>query len=152
MVEALVLATLLAAGQVASPDGARISGELEQEAAGLLVRSETDAPLAGVVAGAAPAGEITVQYVLERFGYPLDAAVRVREIDDFLRPHASERAWHTREEARSARRFRRLSVVLRRTLRGLRVFEIGAREKHVLILGVTASGECVGLRTLVVET
>jgi hypothetical protein len=90
--------------------------------------------------------------VIARLGYPPDTTVRVRSVEEFLGPQAAARPWHSREEARRARRFRRLASLVLRDLRNAGVFEVGVREKHVFVLGVTASGECVGLRTLVVET
>jgi hypothetical protein len=150
MLEALVLCAALGAG--CATDGAAVARGLEAAAAGLLVRSETDAPLAAVVLGPAPEGEISDRFVLERSGLPPDAPVRVRTVEAFFRSQSSPRPWHSPAEARRARRFRRLTSLLLRDLRDTRVFEVGVREKQVFVLGLTASGECVGLRTFVVET
>jgi hypothetical protein len=153
MLEALLLGLALVVDARGVAEGSRaLAHRLERAAAGLVVMSETDAPLEGVVAGRVPPAGLTVRFVRERFGYARDTPVRVREVEAFLSTHSTPRSWHSREEARRARRFRALGLLLQRTLRHVRVFEAGTIDKDVLVLGVTGSGICVGLRTRVVET
>jgi hypothetical protein len=151
MFEALVLCVAFGV-EAPSSNGARTAHRLERAAAGLTVRSETDAPLRGVVAGRVSREGVTAHFVLDHFGYDPATPVRTRALGNFLAPHAARRAWHSPEEARRARRFRRLGLLLERTLREVRVFEVGTVRKDVFVLGVTDDGECVGLRTFVVET
>jgi hypothetical protein len=149
----LVLAAVITPAAPTSPSArAEVARRLERATVGLLVRSETDAPITVVSGGAAPSTGLTKAFVLERFGFAPGTPVRMKTLYAFLTPHMRHWAWHTRAEARTVYRFRRLAVVLQRTLRSVRVFEIGDRVKDVLVLGVTPTGECVGLRTIVVET
>jgi hypothetical protein len=153
MLESLVLGIALVAGPVEGKGiGAAVAERLERAAAGLLVRSETDAPLKGIVGGPVPPGGLSASFVLNRFGFAPSTRVRSRTFESFLGPSMLRRPWHSPEEARRARRFRQLVAIVRRSLRDVRVFEIGETEKHVFVLGVTGTGECVGLRTIVVET
>jgi hypothetical protein len=150
MLESLVLGIALVVGPQSG--GVAIAQRLERAAAGLLVRSETDAPLKGIVGGPVPREGVTAGFVLRRFGFEPGTRVRTRRFESFLSSHMARRPWHSFEEARRARRFRQLLALVRRSLRDIRVFEVGDAEKHVFVLGVTNGGECVGLRTFVVET
>ena len=81
-------------------------------------------------------------------GIPTDARIEEEELEHFFRNHTNEDA----EDKKVAQRFRELQSFLKQNLQGMKVYKLGARRITAVILGRSAAGDYVGLRTMVIET
>jgi hypothetical protein len=124
--------------------------ELAQAIDGLLVLSETDAPLRLFV-WPEPL-PFTPAAILAAQNLPAETVVEQRELAAFFASRARLRAGQTSEEQASAVRFQQLQSLLEKHLTELHVLRIGTIEITVWIAGKTADGRIVGLTTLLAET
>jgi Nuclease A inhibitor-like protein len=60
--------------------------------------------------------------------------------------------WHDEEEREIVQRFQHLVSVLKQNLSNIQVYRVGSIEIDAYILGVTPSGNWMGLSTQLVET
>jgi hypothetical protein len=128
----------------------QLAEELKRATEGLLFMSETDAPLEVVRLGAEPA--LNQQALMELAQAPAGTPVKQETADYFFRVAVSEPDWKTKEEIAVARRYQSLLRLLKENLTELSVYRIGSRRISVFILGKSAEGNWLGLRTRVVET
>lgn len=153
-----------------------VLARIEEAASGLLVPSETDAPLTpfrwtgeavtgaeraagdasarGAVSdasaeGAARGAEPSRDAILSSTGKDAATPVEAMSVDDFFAPVTEEREG---EDPSDAKRFQALKELLSKELSDLRVLRVGSVDIDVYILGRHASGEWLGLKTRVVET
>jgi hypothetical protein len=123
---------------------------LERLADGLLLISETDAPLVPFVwpqplpwsPGA----------LLAAAGQPADTPLEVVAAGDFFARLSATRPGQTPEERASARRFGRLAAWLESHLADVQVYRVGAIAIDTTIAGRHPQGRIVGLTTRQVET
>ena len=123
---------------------------LERLADGLLLISETDAPLVPFVwpqplpwsPGA----------LLAAAGQPADTPLDVVAAADFFARLGATRPGQTPEERALARRFRRLAAWLESHLADVQVYRVGAIAIETTIAGRHPQGRIVGLTTRQVET
>lgn len=127
-----------------------ITAQLTQASEGLLFISESDAPFE-VVRWSAH-GELTPAKLLQLTNHAPDAPIQVVSVDAFFAIATQEQDWHDEEEREAVQRFRQLVNVLKETLSQLQVYRVGDRTIDAYIVGVTPSGDWVGLTTQVVET
>ena len=127
-----------------------IAAQLKQATEGLLFFSETDAPFEVIHWPAQ--GELTPPKLLQLTGHPPDAPVELRTVDDFFAIATQEEDWHDQEERETAKRFQNLVSVLKQNLSQLQVFRVGSINIEAYIVGVTPSGDWIGLSTKLVET
>lgn len=81
-----------------------------------------------------------------------NAAVDMVELPYFFRNMTREEPDAGEEEQNTARRFRELQAFLKQHLQEVKVYRIGRRRIQAYILGRTATGDFVGLKTMLVET
>jgi hypothetical protein len=124
---------------------------LRQAVEGLTYQSETDAPWKAFSWPGA-AGDPTGEGVRRRGRQRADAPVEEQSLDDFFAPLTREQDWYGDEERVQAQKYRALLDVVRRTLRGAKVFRVGRRRKRVYVVGVAPEGGWAGLTTTAVET
>lgn len=124
--------------------------ELTRAAEGLVFMSESDEPLAVVAWEEAP--RITPEWLRRLARADASAPVEETSVREFFRVAAGEQEWKGEEERRTARRYQALVRFLEERLAGARVYRIGERNIVVYVLGLTPSGNLLGLRTRVVET
>lgn len=117
---------------------------------GLLVSSETDAPLQLFV-WPEPI-PFSPQALLAAQGLPANTPVAVADITAFFAPHMRLRDGQTAEEQALAKRFAQILAFLQAQLTDLQTVRVGEIEITIWIVGKTAEGRLVGLTTLVVET
>ena len=129
-----------------SPD--ELLRRLGEAARDLLVPSESDFPLTPHRWGAAPP---TPDALRAAPALPADAPVEETSVDDFFAP-LIEPADPDDVAQADAVRYRQVVGVLRDHLQDLRVYRVGRVSIDVLVLGRHATGECLGLRTKLVET
>ena len=141
--------------------------ELEKAAAGLSYTSESDYPFRFFALPADSDADLTPQGFLYRIGVsqqfidevnlPIDRLVEERTFDDFL-PTNDDLARHygtdvtAPEVVAESKRFRKLEAVLRKRLRGVKVFRVGQVEIRCYIAGLDEHGDIAGLVTTAVET
>jgi hypothetical protein len=137
-----------------SPDTPPLLAQLRQATKGLLLMSETDAPLKPFVWPPEHLGEagITQQSVRAACGIAPDAPVEQAAVDELLGPSAAEEAWHDEEERTMARRFAQLVRMVESSLPEARVYKFGKARKEVVLVGRAEGGGYAGFITHVVET
>lgn len=119
---------------------------------GLVVTSETDAPVVAVEFRVPLGSLLTAQDVLRLVGRDVETRIEEQSLREFFEPLGRRRDWHDGRDAEMARRFRRLERILQRRLTDARVFRIGDRSIDVCLLGRARDGRIVGVQTSVVET
>ena len=153
----------------ASVQRGRISlrDELEKAAAGLRYTSESDYPFRFFALPADSDADLTPQGFLYRIGVsqqfidevnlPIDRLVEERTFDDFFPTDEDLARYYgtdvtAPEVVAESKRFRKLEAVLRKRLRGVKVFRVGQVEIRCYIAGLDAHGDIAGLVTTAVET
>ncbi len=123
---------------------------LIQATQGLLVTSETDAPLELFVW---PLGvPWTIERTLAALALPSSTPVEEISLACFFAPRIALHAGQPQEEVEQAQAFQRLYTLLTQQLTNLQVMRIGEIEIFVWIVGATSAGRILGLTTLLVET
>jgi Nuclease A inhibitor-like protein len=126
--------------------------ELEKAAAGLSYSSESDYPFRFFTLPAESEKDLTPEGFLNRIGVsqqfideinlPIDRLIQERTLDGFLPTDDNE----------ESTRFRKLEAVLRKRLRGVKVFRVGQVEIRCYIAGLDEHGYIAGLVTTSIET
>jgi hypothetical protein len=132
------------------PIAKSLIAELERAVDGLLVMSETDAPLHPFL-WPQPL-PFTPEAVLTAAGLPPETSVEEIRLERFFAPRITERAGMDAADKATIARFRALQRLLTERLRDVRVYRIGRIDIQVWIVGQTEEGRIAGLTTLVVET
>ncbi|NCC31478.1 MAG: hypothetical protein EOM24_05550 [Chloroflexia bacterium] len=128
----------------ANPDLAALA----QAAEGLLYPSEIDAPLDPFVPPASfglPPSQVCLTLAN-------GAPMRMLDADAFLAAPARAEPWMSPEQRAQAARFATLREVFRQRLANPVACRIGGYQADVFLLGISATGQIVGLHTVVVET
>jgi hypothetical protein len=123
---------------------------LKKASAGLLFRSETDAPFE-LVEWPGEQGKPDKARVLELAGAMAGQPVRVKTVDALFRDATKEQSWMDDEERAEVQRFQQLVQVLKENLSDVKVFLAGGPESDAYIVGRTEDGWS-GLKTRVVQT
>lgn len=115
--------------------------------------SESDEPIEFVELNLPPEAEP----LNERSAGEFLATKRNREVeeitvDDFFDPVTDAQDWFSDEENEAVRRMTQVRELMEKHLTDLKAFKIGYVEKDVYVLGLTAEGQRVGLKTKVTET
>lgn len=130
--------------------GADLATRLEQAVTGLLYPSETDAPVEVFVwRDEAP---FTQQALLASSGYDEKTAVKTIDLDRFFRPVTTPQSWHGPAEQERVQRFTALRALLESELDDISVYRVGSVNIDVYVIGHTADGTYMGVKTQVVET
>ena len=128
-----------------------ILAELTRAADGLWYMSESDYPLEAVRVGGA--GEPEHGRLRELAGAGKDAPVETRRLEEFFRDGAGVRLGRAGTgEPPTPASFGGVLRALRENLTDIRVYRVGSVNIAVYVLGRSASGTWLGLRTRVVET
>jgi hypothetical protein len=127
-----------------------IATQLKQASNGLLCLSETDAPFE--VINWQTQGELTPVKLLQLTNHPPDAPLEMRTVDEFLAIATQGEDWHDEEERETVKRFQNLVSVLKQNLSQLQVYRVGSIDIDAYIVGMTPSGDLMGLSTKLVET
>ncbi len=127
-----------------------LTARLAQAVAGLLFPSETDAPLHVFVWRATV--PFSAQALLASAGYDPATPLQATDLDRFLRPVTTPRAWYGDEEQERMRRFRALRDLLKAELSNITVYKVGTGAIDVYVVGRAADGTYCGVTTRVVET
>lgn len=128
----------------------KLMKELIAAADGLLVISETDAPLEPFV-WPAPL-PLSSQAILAASEQSSETPVQTLDLMSFFTPYASERDWHGDEERTTVKRFYELLQWLETNLTEQQVYRVGSTSIDVYIVGKTETGRYLGLTTRLVET
>jgi Nuclease A inhibitor-like protein len=123
---------------------------LQEAISGLLFMSESEYPFE--VFFHETDQVLSVQNLLNFIKFPLNTEVKTLSIDDFFAPVLIEYEWHDLDERETVGKFKLLVTLLKSNLQNPQVYKIGSREIDVYILGLTNSGQWIGVTTKVVET
>ena len=127
-----------------------IATQLKQASNGLLCLSETDAPFE--VINWQTQGELTPVKLLQLTNHPPDAPLERLTVDEFFAIATQEEDWHDEEERETVKRFQNKVSVLKQNLSQLQVYRVGSIDIDAYIVGMTPSGDLMGLSTKLVET
>ena len=127
-----------------------IATQLKQASNGLLCLSETDAPFE--VINWQTQGELTPAKLLQLTDHPPDTSLEMLAVDDFFARATQEEDWHDEEERETVKRFQNLVSVLKQNLSQLQVYRVVSIDIGAYIVGMTPSGDWMGLSTKLVET
>src|SRR5262245_4317434 len=112
---------------------------LREASAGLLFRSETDAPFE-VLDWPGEQGKPDRARVLQLAGLPPDTPVRAKGLDAFFKDATKEESWHDDQEEAEVQRFKELVRALKENLSDVKVFLAGGNEADAFIVGRMESG------------
>ncbi len=129
-----------------------IKSELVQAADGLLMMSETDAPLEYYFHEKPEDGVFDETVVVRWAGKPAGKAVEVQDVDYFFRNMVNSNLEDNPEKRQKAERFKQLVTTLKEQLQDVKVYRIQEIGIEVYILGRTPDGDYAGYKTIVVET
>jgi hypothetical protein len=127
-----------------------ITAQLKQASEGLLFLSESDAPFE--VVKWKTRGKLTPAKLLQLTEHSPDESVELVSVDDFFAMATQAEDWHDEEEREIVRRFQHLVSVLKQNLSNIQVYRVGSTDIDAYIVGVTPSGNWMGLSTQLVET
>src|SRR5262245_17819009 len=123
---------------------------LRVASAGLLFRSETDAPFE-VVEWPGEQGKPDKARVLELAALPPSTPVKTKSLDAFFKDQTKEESWMDDQEKAEVQLFKELVQAIKANLSDVKVFLVGGAEADACIVGRTESG-WAGLKTRVVQT
>ena len=133
-----------------TPPAPELLPELQRLTAGLLYRSESDAPLQ-VVTYAQAAGGLPSAALLLALGEPVDAPNKVVSLANFLRNHTA--ATQDPQGQVVAGRYQALQSFMEEHLRAVQVYRVGSEPRlRAYALGETAGGQLAGFKTVLTET
>ena len=124
--------------------------ELTQATDGLLFMSESDYPFEPV--RWLDQTELTPDAVRRLTGSDESAPIETQSVNDLFRPAATEADWKNAQQLAAARRYQALVGWLQDNLADVRVYRIGRVQIDVYIVGRSAAGSWIGLKTRVIET
>ena len=124
---------------------------LQEAAKGLLVMSETDAPLVPFFWPSEKKVPLTPTILLELIQTKPDMPVKTTTLATFFRSSIKEETWHNDEEKAEIEKFKTLVATIKRILTKPQVFRVGQIDMDVYIVGGVDDGYG-GLQTRVVET
>ena len=128
----------------------QILAKLKKATAGLYVMSESDYPFE--VIRWEETVKLSPQYLRALHGKPEETLVTVMSLDDFPGFVVSEVSGKGDVEHASVSRSEHLMRVLRENLTDVKVYRVGKVNIPVYVVGRSAAGTWLGLRTRVVET
>ncbi len=123
---------------------------IEADAAGLLMPSETDAPIL-VKYWASEKTELLPGDVAALIEQKADAPLETQTVAEFFKNAATIEDWMSDDEKATAQKFQKLIVTLQTQLDNSHVYLFGERERTVVVIGKVKGG-FGGVVTLVVET
>lgn len=129
---------------------ADLATRLEQAVAGLLYPSETDAPIE--VFAWRDQTPFSQQALLASSGHDEKTALKTIDLERFFAPVTTPQAWHGPEEQERTKRFTALRDLLKSELEEITVYRVGSVNIDVYVVGHTADGTYMGIKTRVVET
>lgn len=127
-----------------------IATQLSAASQGLLFLSESDAPFE--VIKWKTQGKLTQAKLLQLTEHSPDDSVELVNIDEFFAIATQAEDWHDEEEREIVQRFQHLVSVLKQNLSNIQVYRVGNTEIDAYIVGVTPTGNWIGLSTQLVET
>ncbi len=128
-----------------------LCGALQEATGGLLMMSESDYPFEVIK------WDGSVQLSPERLsgaagGEDSPAKIEESDLAEFFRVPAGEQEWKDEAGLQAARKFQRLRQLLEDNLTGLKAYRVGEINIYVLLVGLSAEGNWMGVSTRVVET
>lgn len=125
--------------------------ELDVLCEGLLLMSETDAPLKSFEWK--KANSIDENTVKSKLKVAPEAALEILSIEDLLKTSVTPQDWHGEIEKKSAEGFQQVALFLNEKLKEVKVFKtVGDARREVVVVGLTENGTCAGFKTYSVET
>ncbi len=125
--------------------------ELDALCEGLLLMSETDAPLKAFEwKKSTTIDENTIKTKLK---VAPEATLETLNVEDFLKNSVTPQEWHGEIEKKSAEGFLQVAGFLSEKLKDVKVFKtVGDARREVVVVGLTENGTCAGFKTYTVET
>jgi hypothetical protein len=125
-------------------------GALEEAATGLLYMSESDYPIE--VVKWAGSEQLSPEYLRKAAGADTSAGVVETTVEEFFRVPAGEQEWKGEAQLLEAGKYQRLRKLLEENLTGIKVYRVGETNIYVLVVGMSAEENWLGVSTRVIET
>ncbi|PSR55895.1 hypothetical protein AHMF7605_21515 [Adhaeribacter arboris] len=125
--------------------------QLQKLTQGLYYQSEADYPLEIVQYNATATNELSKEAILSLVGKTPAEPVEVVESASFFRPIIPVNSGGEKEVS-SVNNSQTLQLFFEQYLRETKVYRIGRRTILALLLGKTASGNWIGVKTTIIET
>ena len=127
-----------------------LKNELEAACRGLVYISETDRPIRPVFE--AVGGETTVTEFVSRNLPAGSGSIKEKPPSLFFDRLTVDRDWHSADDKKMVRRFRRLESLLMDNLIEVTMFRAGRVQVEIFVVGRDDDGNIAGVRTSAVET
>lgn len=85
-------------------------------------------------------------------GHPAGTRVEESSVAHLFAGPTAEQKWHGDAEKADVARYRALQAIFADRLIDAKVFRVGETEVHVVVVGKTADGRWVGVKTVAIET
>jgi hypothetical protein len=130
--------------------GPALKKELETGCRGLVYISETDRPI-GPVFEAVGSGTTLTEFVSRNLPAS-SVSVKENPATLFFDRLTADRDWHSSDDKKVVRRFRRLERMLIDNLAEITMFRAGRVQVEIFVVGWDDEGNIAGIRTSAVET
>ena len=117
----------------------------------LLYMSESDAPFE-VVHWENGRGPLDRKQVLALTGYEENTPIKEITLHDFFKDLIQKKSWYGEIERETMRQYQRLFAVIQQRLTDVKVFFLGKVRVEIYIVGRSADGDWVGVKTTAIET
>ncbi len=135
------------------PAESPLKASIGETLANVLYPSESDEPLEFVELNLPPEAEpLDERSAGEFLATKRNRNVEELSVDDFFNPITDVQDWFSDEENHAAAQMKKVRELMEAHLSDLKAFKIGHAEKDLYLLGLTAEGQRVGLKTKVTET
>ncbi|MBV9790491.1 MAG: nuclease A inhibitor family protein [Chloroflexi bacterium] len=130
---------------------ATLIDEIARASEGLMLISETDAPVTPFVWEEST--PFSIEALRQARGYDASTPITKLDVDEFFGSSTREYDWHGPEEQERVRRFRALVDTLKSRLSDIAAYKVGEFGAiDVFVVGRTEDGTFAGVTTHVVET
>jgi hypothetical protein len=128
-----------------------LTDALARAVEGLLYISEADYPFE-VFSSSDKTDSLTPQSIRKITHHGPKTPVESVNLKSFFRALTEEQQWYGPAERKTAAQYKSLLKILQDNLHDLKVFKLGKTQVDIYIVGISSTGEVIGVSTRAVET
>lgn len=136
---------------MAKDEKVELTDELAKAVEGLLYVSEADYPFE-VFSSSDKADALTPQYLRRITHHGPKTPVESVNPKSFFRALTEEQQWYGPAERKTAAQYKFLLKIMQDNLHDVKVFKLGKTQVEIYIVGISSTGEVIGVSTKAVET
>lgn len=125
-------------------------GALKEATEGLLYMSESDYPVEVIRWDSSE--QLSPDYLRKVAGVDSSAAVEESTLEELFRVPSGEQEWKDEAQLTEARRYQHLRRLLEDTLTDIKVYRMGEVNVFLLVVGMSAESNWIGVSTRAIET